>query len=48
MLIALDDNNVDNPLWEDIWEVMPMREGVVNYLPAGKTLKLNSFLPKSR
>ena len=48
IMFKLDPDNVANPALEAIWEAMPMAAGVVNKLPAGKTIDLFAIMPTTR
>ncbi|KAJ9516610.1 hypothetical protein QJQ45_015218 [Haematococcus lacustris] len=48
VMFALSDDDVDNPTLDSIWSVMPMREGLVNYMPANMTLNMQAMLPRNR
>lgn len=39
---------VDNPLLNDMWAAMPMREGAVANIPAGVAIDLLHLLPYNR
>ncbi|GFH25088.1 alpha-carbonic anhydrase domain-containing protein [Haematococcus lacustris] len=47
VMLALSDDDADNPTLDSIWSVMPIREGLVNYMPANKTLNIQALLPRN-
>ncbi|GIL64605.1 hypothetical protein Vafri_18441 [Volvox africanus] len=47
VLFELTDDG-DNPLLDSVWAAMPMREGQVNFMPAGAEIRLGEFLPPAK
>ncbi|KAJ9516327.1 hypothetical protein QJQ45_001058 [Haematococcus lacustris] len=48
VMLALSDDDADNPTLDSIWSVMPVREGLVNYMPVNTTLNIQALLPRNR
>ncbi|KAG2435641.1 hypothetical protein HXX76_006843 [Chlamydomonas incerta] len=46
VLLAIDpDDTTDHPVLEQFWDIMPLMERTVTYLPAGQRLNLTGLLP---